>query len=41
MANGTRPAATAATDPEDEPPAQRDVSHGLTPGPLNADSAGS
>src|SRR6266545_1707288 len=32
-AYGTRPAATAAPDPLDEPPDQRSVFHGLRPGP--------
>src|SRR5438067_10107037 len=35
MAHGTRPAATAAPDPLDEPPDQRPVFHGLRPGPCN------
>ncbi len=32
-AYGTRPAATAAADPLDDPPDQRSVFHGLRPGP--------
>ena len=33
-AKPTRPAATAAPDPEDEPPVQRSRFQGLRPGPL-------
>ena len=33
MAKGTRPAATAAPEPLEEPPDQRVRSHGLRPGP--------
>src|ERR1039458_4213924 len=33
MAKGTRPAATAAAGPLEEPPDQRARSHGLSPGP--------
>ena len=33
MAKGTRPAATAAADPLEEPPDQRVRSHGIQPGP--------
>ena len=38
-ANGTMPAATAAPEPDDEPPVQRVRSHGLRPGPVT-DAAG-
>ena len=34
MANGTSPAPTAAPGPLDEPPDQRDTSHGVLPGPV-------
>ena len=33
-ANVASPAAAAAPEPDDEPPVQRDGSHGLRPGPL-------
>ena len=34
MAKGTSPAATAAAEPEEEPPAQRAVSQGVRHGPV-------
>ncbi len=34
MANGTRPAATAAPDPLDEPPVQRPMFQGFFGGPV-------
>ena len=33
-AKATSPAATAAPEPDEEPPVQRSVFHGLRPGPL-------
>ena len=33
VASGTRPAATAAADPPDEPPAERSSAHGLRVAP--------
>jgi len=38
-ANGTNPAATAAADPDDEPPLQCERLHGFNPGP-DTDAAG-
>ena len=35
MAKGTRPAATAAPGPLEEPPLQNAVFHGVSPGPVN------
>ena len=35
IAKGTRPAATAAADPLEDPPDQRVRSHGLSPGPIS------
>ena len=35
MAKGTRPAATAAADPLEDPPDQRVRSQGLRPGPVS------
>ena len=39
IANPTRPAATAAPEPDDEPPVQRARSQGFRPGPLDEASA--
>ena len=33
--NGTSPAATAAAEPLEEPPDQRERSHGFSPGPVS------
>src|SRR5437773_11375645 len=35
MAKGTKPAATAAPGPLDEPPLQKPTFHGFNPGPVN------
>lgn len=35
MANGREPDATTAAEPEEEPPAQRDLFHGLEQGPVD------
>ena len=35
IAKGARPAATAAPDPDDEPPAHRLESQGFSPGPVS------
>jgi len=39
IANGTRPAATAAPGPLEEPPLQNRVFHGESPGPVKDASA--
>ena len=39
MANGARPAATAAAEPLEDPPDQRERSHGFSPGPVSEAAA--